>query len=57
MPDYFICNDREIDYPQNISNEFHSYFENFCKIASDSMPSQAASNSSSGSFNTFENLT
>ena len=47
LPDYFLCNDREIDDPQRlrvtIANEFNSYFENCCKIALESMPSQATS--------------
>ena len=46
MPNYFLCNDREIDDPQTIANEFNSYFENCCKIALESMPSQATSSSS-----------
>ena len=33
MPNYFLCNDREIDDPRTIANEFNSYFENCCKIA------------------------
>ena len=39
MPNYFISDDREIDDPQSIVNEFNNYFDDCCKIALQSMPS------------------
>ena len=37
-PDFFLSNNKEICDPQTIANEFNSYFENCCKNALDSMP-------------------
>ena len=38
MPNYFTCNDKKEDNPQNIANEFNSYFDNCCSAALESMP-------------------